>query len=258
MSSGEQETGRRARTRLRKTRAIRQVALELLEDGGLEALSLHQVARQLDWSVAGLYRYFDSKAALITDLECRVFAYYQGLLDALLETPPADVENTPLVRTMLVIHHYRHHMLRRRGWYALIGMTLSDPRPILSQQQGRRVMDHARQLFEQLAAQLQQGVDSGLLDPGNPVERAVVLWIAGQGTLQADKLARLAPDLFERDSLFEGLVCGLLHGWGGPSADVARADRAARRWLASEQFDESAEVERLTTGAAAPDDAPGS
>lgn len=47
---------------------ILQTALELIEEKGLENLSLREIARRVDYSPAGLYEYFDGKEDILRGL----------------------------------------------------------------------------------------------------------------------------------------------------------------------------------------------
>ena len=79
-------TGRRERKRKAKIAQILNVAMDLVVKGGLESLTIHAIARELDWAVGATYRYFDSKDAIFVALQAQAISEYrQHCLSALEE-----------------------------------------------------------------------------------------------------------------------------------------------------------------------------
>jgi AcrR family transcriptional regulator len=66
-------TGRRERHRANTIEDIKEAALEALADQGTSGLSMRGIARTIDMSPAGLYRYYDGLDALITELIADAF-----------------------------------------------------------------------------------------------------------------------------------------------------------------------------------------
>jgi AcrR family transcriptional regulator len=73
---------RRDLQRAETVRQIRAATLQQIEQDGAAALSLRKVARQIGMSPAGIYRYYDSRDALLTDL---IADAYDDLADAVTE-----------------------------------------------------------------------------------------------------------------------------------------------------------------------------
>lgn len=61
----------RERRRERNKNAILDTATELIQSDGIENVSLREIAKHADYSPAGLYKYFDSKAAIIRAVQAR-------------------------------------------------------------------------------------------------------------------------------------------------------------------------------------------
>lgn len=61
----------RERRRKRNKNAILDTATELIQSKGIENISLRDIAKHADYSPAGLYKYFDSKAAIIQAVQAR-------------------------------------------------------------------------------------------------------------------------------------------------------------------------------------------
>lgn len=64
---------RRERLRADTIRSIKAAALQQIETGGASEMSLRAVGREIGMSVAGLYRYYDNKDALLTALIADAF-----------------------------------------------------------------------------------------------------------------------------------------------------------------------------------------
>ena len=87
------ETGGRARRRSRTRQAILDEALVMMAEGGVEALAWRELARRLDYSPAGLYRYFANREEIL----CTLAAESMALLAERLRTTPVTGANDPLV-----------------------------------------------------------------------------------------------------------------------------------------------------------------
>jgi AcrR family transcriptional regulator len=78
---------RRERNRERTLAEIKQIALRQLAEGGVDALSLNAIAKEMGVSGPALYRYFAARDDLIAEL---VVEAYEALAAAL-ETAPQDI-----------------------------------------------------------------------------------------------------------------------------------------------------------------------
>jgi AcrR family transcriptional regulator len=77
----------RKRTRTRATReAILSAALQLINEKGINRLSLREIARRIEYSPAGLYEYFDSKAEIIQAVRLGAIERFRSTLS---QVPPA-------------------------------------------------------------------------------------------------------------------------------------------------------------------------
>ncbi|MGI9578088.1 MAG: TetR/AcrR family transcriptional regulator, partial [Microthrixaceae bacterium] len=62
-------TGRRARNRAARNKQITEAASAILAEGGIEALTMQDVADRVDCAVGTIYTYFSSKSALLSALQ---------------------------------------------------------------------------------------------------------------------------------------------------------------------------------------------
>lgn len=105
---------RRERLRVQTVRDIKDEALRQLSAGSTEAVTLSAIARALDMSVAGLYRYFASRDELLVAL---AGDSYRDFADALAAAVEGSHGTERLVR---VVAAYRHWALAYSGRYRLM------------------------------------------------------------------------------------------------------------------------------------------
>jgi len=93
----------RERRRERNKNAILDTATKSIQSNGIENVSLREIAKKADYSPAGLYKYFDSKAAIIQAVQARE---NQKLIE-LLQTVSGEVSPTQrLVELSLLYIQY--------------------------------------------------------------------------------------------------------------------------------------------------------
>ena len=93
----------RERRRERNKNAILDIATELIQSNGIENISLREIAKHADYSPAGLYKYFDNKAAIIQAVQARE----NQKLIALLQTVSSELSPTQrLVELSLLYIQY--------------------------------------------------------------------------------------------------------------------------------------------------------
>jgi len=119
MPTSDDRPTKRARNRAQTIHDITSVALSQLEKEGASGLSLRSVARELGMSVAGLYRYFDTRDALLVRLIEDGFSDLGTTLRTVESGDPAD-----LLRRRL--HLYRRWALERPRVFNLL---YTDPIP---------------------------------------------------------------------------------------------------------------------------------
>lgn len=116
----------RERRRVKNEAAILDAATDLIVAKGLENVSLRDIARYADYSPAGLYKYFDSKAAIIQAVLVRE---NQQLL-TLLETVSSSLP--PMQRLVELCLLYINHCLQNRAYLLLVN-SLSSKRKSINQ-----------------------------------------------------------------------------------------------------------------------------
>lgn len=207
-------------------------ALDLVSKDGLEALTLQRLATETDYAVGAMYRYFRSKDALVVAMQCRVLE----AIDARLAQAEARVTQraasrgctpgvTELAHVVAASDVYRALPSDDPAGFRLLGLTVGDPRELVSIEEGKSVVRAAWPLLSRIAGHIARAADAEALRPGDAMERAIMLWSAMQGVLSLRKLARFDVIPLEPDHLALELGTSLMLGWGASadSLDQARA-----------------------------------
>lgn len=236
---------KRRANRKRKTRKILKEAMKLVEEEGINGLTIHKLAKRLSVTVGALYRYFASKDALVATLQCDgMIALQQAMEEVRVESmgwmKPQDVDESVQHLTVLLLMSELYAAFARTGsaHYRLMTMVLGHPEPMVDDQEAARVLMVAQPIFADLAELLQKAVASGCLDEGISIDRALVLWSSLYGLMQVQKIGRLVPNLMHQERMLNELVPSLLLGWGASVEQVQSARTLARQFLENYPLDE--------------------
>ena len=121
---------RRERLRERTIADIKAAALDQIRESGAAGLSLRAVAGELGMSPAGLYRYYDSRDDLLTDL---ITDGFDAVARAVAGAASAEAGSALGDRLLAASLAYRHWALTHRQEFGLIygdpvpGFTVSEP-----------------------------------------------------------------------------------------------------------------------------------
>ncbi len=201
---------------------ILDAAMALVAEHGLAALSMARLAEAVDYTPGALYRYFDSKDALLARLVAQVLEDVRGALtQAQAALPPGAF---PLTRVFALAHGYRAFARERPHSFGLLAMTMAEPRVLLPEvADAAPVTEQVLATLELLARALGDAVAAEQLGEGDVAERTVCLFATLQGLLQLHKQARFAPAVLELDRLVFSATRTLLVGWGGKPRAVDAA-----------------------------------
>jgi AcrR family transcriptional regulator len=208
-----------------------------VEAQGLDGLTLQGIARDLDYTVPALYRYFASKDALVAELQRRVVA----LLDHKLAEVEERTENwladqsradqkrfgplAPIAATGLF---YAGLARSAPQAFGLLAASLGDPRHLIDDADANAVVATAVPMFDRLAHSIRVAVEARQLDPGSAPDRVLVLWSSLHGVAQLAKLERLAPGRLDSQRLCGSLLEALLMGWGADANLIEQVVAAIR------------------------------
>jgi AcrR family transcriptional regulator len=213
-----------------RTSAILDAAMAILAAEGLEALTLGRLAKALGYVPAALYRYFDSKDALLAALQRRaVITIHRGFGEAQRAVEPMVVAAPPGIRVLArLLAGARFYLAVPRTdpeAAFLVALLLGDPRPLLSDDESRRTAPMLLALLGDVETIFEAAEACGVLSKGDGLERTLALWAALSGALSLEKVRRIAPALPSSVQIGSVAVEALLVGWGAAPRDVQRASR---------------------------------
>jgi len=223
--STDSRTGRKRRARRQN---ILDAAMALVTEGGLDGLTVGHLARALDYTPGALYRYFDSKEAIVVELQRSAIARIDGELGRVLAdlaegaTAKSQVDRA-LERLCAAARFYAALPLRLPHELHLLQATIADPRHLVGDALAASVFPSVRGILERMNAEFEAAARCGALARGRAAQRTLVFWSSLQGIVQLGKLGRFDAKLFDVSSLGSELVRALLLGWG---ADAGALDRA--------------------------------
>lgn len=188
---------RREQRRAQTVEEIRTLAMQQIAADGPDAVSLNAIARSMAMSPAAIYRYFDSRDALLADL---VVTFYDSLADAM--EAARDDRAEPAEQFGAVARAYRGWALEHPHEYRLIFQTTSGSGQDLAPE--RTIPAATRSMSVILAALAALDGGSRATDSGRDprLDDQLRAWVARTGE----------PDLSVR-VLALGLTCWTrLHG----------------------------------------------
>lgn len=220
-----------ARRREIKTDVIVEVALRVLVDHGIDALTLQRVAREIGLTTTALYRYFPSKDALVAALQRQAVAEIHREVAALVASiEPALQRRSPVVaalaRVLAVARLYLELPRSHPETYHLVAVLLGDPRRLIADEHAVATVPLLGALLDDVGRLLDAVTTLRGFEPGPPRDRGLMLWSLLQGLNQLDKLARLAPAAPDRIVLGQAAVAALLRGFGATAGALDRAGDA--------------------------------
>ncbi len=180
---------RRERMRAATVAEIKQHAWAQVADGGALAVSLRAIARSMGMTSSALYRYFESREQLVSEL---IADGYESLADALESAEQSVADGTDAGEHFLIVARaYRAWALEHSTQYALIfGTPMCDPVDY-----PRAKTQHKRGVDVLFRAMI-RGILKGALDPSRvprpspALRKQFKVWQAQMGSpLSPDALA---------------------------------------------------------------------
>lgn len=196
---------------------ILEAAALVIQQDGLEGLSIKKVSSLANYTPGALYRYYASKDALVAALTVRA-------IDELAQIMMIASQGPGLQSITGQAHAYLQYSHARPAMYSLLAALNGTPRVVIPDEENARTIANAMiAALLPLAGSFGRCAGEGLLEPGDARERAVLFWAAVQGALQLRKQERVAPDFFNAERLSRRMVATLLRGWGADAEDVTQA-----------------------------------
>lgn len=205
------EPTRRQRKHRQRLDDLLDVAMRLVAEEGIDALTMPRLAAEADAAVGALYRYFSGKDALVAGLQVRAAEAFVQFVDRV-----HDPEAPPLDRVWALAEAWPAFAVADPRRHALLDASLSDPRALLGTGDARTVAEAVSPVLQRCAAALAEAAEAGDLLPGDPELRTHALWAAVHGAGHFAKRDRLVEERLSAERLRRELVRTLLRGWGAP------------------------------------------
>jgi AcrR family transcriptional regulator len=232
--------GKRALARIARVESIISSAMTIIEKEGIETLTIHRLAKDMNWAVGAMYRYFPSKDALFVELQCRVIDEFSQLLnDGLVELDnfntrrKAEKKTRALSVPFAVSRLYQEFARKQPAHFRLISLTIGDPAPRLDDEFGSRVIAELMPVLVRVAKGFNEATGLKALSTGNDLKRTVTFWSAIHAIVPLAKFGRFDAKLFDADALMEEVVFTLLKGWSAPESHLVDAQASTKRWAAA-------------------------
>lgn len=201
---------RREAHRRARLEAIEQGALRIVRDGGLDALTMPTLAKEVGGAVGALYRYFASKEELLLALQLRALEAFDRLLARELDSTEGE---PPLVRLRGALHSWGRFITEEPELHELLQLSIAHPRALLDDTRAAQVAERFAPMVQRCGALLAEAEAQGALVPGDREARVWVLWGAVTGLEQLRKQDHRRADEHRAESLVDMAIDGLLSGW---------------------------------------------
>ena len=229
-SVGTVSLGPRARNRAARREQFLDAALDIAATDGLDALTMSRLAAATGLSIGAVYRYFDSKGALLAQVQrCAIGSLEESYLTVAerIDAGLASVFDTPVAALGAVVFFGRFfcaaavthpHELR------LLQLLMMNGQQSMSLEDALTVLPQAVSMLERAQERIAYAVELGALTPGDTFDRTV-RWAASLGgVLQVSTLGRLDATRFDGLRLAREHNAELMVGWGASRSVVAALD----------------------------------
>ncbi len=210
---GKWEIKRRAR-RLE----ILEVAQKLLVNNGLDALSMHLLAKTLSCTPGALYRYFKSRDEILMTLQVQNIEWLRSAFDHGRNLCIQDAELEPGGEAILailassVMYGSLPEVLPQR--FNLITLIAGSTQHVVDDQTGMPAVLATLGMLSDVACYINDAIEEGALSPGQSIRRTTALWTSIHGAAITSKLARFPNMAPQFDGLIEEIAADLLAAWG--------------------------------------------
>ncbi len=247
--------GRRARNRVARHDQLLIAANDIVEELGLEGLTMQAVADRVDCAVGTIYTYFASKSALVAALQV---AAVQTLLDSyhqaadvweqsLVDSGLDDEAVESLVRVLAYGQIFVVGAELHPREYEFLQMLLSTPERLVNRDDVAGVTPLAMALIAEGLVLVEAAVATGALSAADTVRgddsfRRMIRWIGAlNGMLllantNVTGMAETSADAFSAANLGRLITEDLLLAWGAPPRTLRAATEQLSRMQRAGEF----------------------
>ena len=206
------------------------LALEIVTQEGHDALTMQRIATGLDCGIATVYRLFPSRDALVAELLHQALdtlhgSWLLGLshLDDYLAKAAVAGADAALARALgaawfwvVAEDTYGPEIDLARRLFIDRDIVVPDDQAALVVPASLRLLNEGRQRID-------DAVEAGALEPGNGVERAIVLIASITGVVLTAKFSRWDASLFDARALAARATQDAFRAWGAPPEAIEAA-----------------------------------
>jgi AcrR family transcriptional regulator len=191
---------------------IAQVAQELFASEGIEGISMRKLAQRAGVTATAIYRHFRDKDEILDALISDGLAVLSDYL------APALKAKDPERGLRELIDAYLRFAIEQPKYFDLAFLVPS-PNTRMSEELER----HNRATFKLAIEQVAACMESGIFQPGDPIETAVFLWSTAHGLVTLFRTNRFGPDSRQFSALYRNTIERAIQGLRPESA-------ASRAW----------------------------
>lgn len=201
-------TGRRAQNRAARLSQLVGAASAIVEEKGLDALTMQEVAERVDCAVGTIYTYFSSKSALLASLQAnamRVLAdsYEQAAIqwDGVFAESDLDEETVALARIIGLARLFVSWPELQPREFEFLQMLAKAPGRLFTPAELASVLPMALQLFAEARVSHDLAVDVGAISqhPDVPAEDGTARAVRWIGQLQGSVMVASATENLPED-----------------------------------------------------------
>lgn len=205
------------RRRKAQIERILDTAMKIVTGEGGEALTMQNLANQLDYTAGALYRYYASKDQIIAELQIRCIKEFDTLFDNAKAKVEEFFDKEELKAILLIIvvgKIFKHYAFEEPVKFSFLTNLMVEPKVLVNDVDASKVSTEFKNLFIKISMLFFEASSKKLISEGNPAEKALVYLSSLQGVLQLKKLVRVDNSLFDMENLIKNLMTTLLLGWG--------------------------------------------
>lgn len=206
---------RRQRNRNEMRQSVLGAAQRLVTERGIEGLSLRGIAREIGYSPAAIYEYFESLEDIVLSLYYEGTEGLTGALDKCCENLPSDANS--LTALLRLAYAFRSHALASPELYRFTFNVMKQP--------GRPKTEETSESagFGSMLKEIERGVERGELLDVPPFTIALALWTAAHGFVSMEVSDHFeffhtngltddgSPDTVTE--MYHQLMLGVVRGW---------------------------------------------
>lgn len=233
---------RREQNRVRRRHEYLDVASRMVIREGFDGLTMQAIADEVGAAVGTIYTYFNSKSALVAELQSLAIGLLTQVADDAVrgwEPHLADLDERDRALTQLVAYGAFMAAVAQRypDEYQLQQRLLMEPKDLVSDADAEMLLPLAAELAGRPQAMVQAAMDVGVISTDADAFSRSTVWVASfNGVMLLDGLRRFEIPGLEASKMCRDLTTDLLRGWSADADALARAQARADLLSGASEF----------------------